>query len=494
MTPTRYGALRDTLLGGALGPTPGQALLRDGDSHYIPVPISERLVQCIWYDQRLRAPELRTTAGEPVAVVFPGWWNLEAGPDFKHATLRIGNAPEQTGAVEIHLRAEDWFHHGHERDPLYDEVILHVVLWESGSRAPARTVSGRVLPQLVLEHLLDAPLERLHDEIDTEGYPHAALEHEGRCAEAWRALPAESVGRLLESAGDERFAAKSRRYQRWIHRAGADQAFYEAWMEALGYKANKSGFRALAQRLPLAEALALARGHAGDAALAAALFGVANLLPTGRAQARDTAGRRQLKRLWNTWWKLRPEFQDRVLAADAWRFHAVRPANHPHRRLGAAAALLRQHPNLLEKIIGALETGGDPARLFVGLRDEYWARHCTLGGAAQPRAQDLIGAGRARELLTNVLLPFALARAGIDGNDKLAAAAWARYAALRPAPGNSLARLAGQRLFGPERSARKLIRTERQQQGLLQVFQDFCLRDKSACRNCLLPELVRQWR
>ena len=125
--------------------------------------------------------------------------------------------------------------------------------------------------------------------------------------------------------------------------------------------------------------------------LAPILFGVANFLPTGAPATRHTAARRYVKRLWNAWWKLRPDFEDRILPADAWRFHGVRPANHPHRRLGAAVALLKKHPKLMEKVVGAVESGGDPAKLFSEIRDEYWSHHFTLGGRTQSRASELIG-------------------------------------------------------------------------------------------------------
>ena len=45
--------------------------------------ISERLVQAIWYDGALRPAGLRAADGAPVRVVYPGRWNLEAGPDFR---------------------------------------------------------------------------------------------------------------------------------------------------------------------------------------------------------------------------------------------------------------------------------------------------------------------------------------------------------------------------------------------------------------------------
>ena len=38
-----------------------------------------------------------------------------------------------------------------------------------------------------------------------------------------------------------------------------------------------------------------------------------------------------------------------------------------------------------------------------------------------------------------------------------------------------------------------LINTARRQQGLTQIFQDFCLNDKSACQQCQFPELAKRW-
>ena len=49
--------------------------------------ITERHVQAIWYDSALRPACLRTVLGGDVSVVDPGVWNLEAGPDFRHAVL-----------------------------------------------------------------------------------------------------------------------------------------------------------------------------------------------------------------------------------------------------------------------------------------------------------------------------------------------------------------------------------------------------------------------
>ena len=486
---TRYGTVRDQLLRESLPSVFAPVVLRDQGSSYVPISISERLVQCIWYDQRLRRDPLQTVDGCTVRVIFQGWWNLEAGPDFRHATVQIGNEPERSGDIEVHLRADDWFQHGHDRDPHYGDVVLHVVLWQAGSTRAPRTAHGIILPQLVIEHQLDAPLEALSDEIDLEAYPHNVTGHGGRCASVLPALvPAPNIGDLLDEAGDERFAGKIRRFTRWIRRAGPEQAFYEGWMEALGYKGNKTGFRRLAQRLPLAELLP----H--RATLAPRLFGTANFLPTDTAPVRDPASPPYAQRLWRTWWKLRPQHMDRVLPASTWRFHGIRPANHPHRRLGAAVALLKKHPALLEKVIGAVESGGDPARFFASVRDDYWSRHFTLGGRTQSRAAELIGENRAQEIVSNVVLPFVAAMAQDRQDDDLYEKARSRYRALRASPSHSLLRLAAGQLFGSPAKARPFLKSCRRQQGLIQIFQDFCINDKSACQQCQFPEMARRWK
>jgi len=366
-------------------------------------------------------------------------------------------------------------------------VILHVVLWEAGSQHIPRTHAGQIIPQVVIQHQLDSPLEQLYDEIDLDAYPHNVGDHHGQCAPVLRALPTDSLSALLDTAGDERFAAKVRRFLRWIHRMGPEQAFYEGWMEALGYKANKVAFRMLAQRLPLSEL------NDRRSQLAPLLFGLANFLPTGAPQARHTAGAQYAKRLWSAWWKLRPDFEDRILPPQSWRFTGVRPANHPHRRLGAAAALLKKHPQFMEKVIGAVESGGDPEKLFSEIRDDYWSYHFTLGSKTQSRSSELIGASRAREIVANVVLPFVAAYAENNGDRKLYETVKEQYARLPAAPSNSVVRLATGQLFEQSSAMRRFIKTTRQQQGLMQIFHDFCVNDKSACRQCQFPDLVRRW-
>ncbi|MBU6399268.1 MAG: DUF2851 family protein, partial [Verrucomicrobia bacterium] len=125
--------------------------LRDGGDSTAP---AERLLQQIWHHQRLRRDHLTTLDGHRVRVLHPGFWNREAGPDFRGAILQLDNGPARSGDVEIDRQTGGWHGHRHHQNPDYDQVILHVV-WEAAARPDLP------LPTLALKPVLDAPIEEL---------------------------------------------------------------------------------------------------------------------------------------------------------------------------------------------------------------------------------------------------------------------------------------------------------------------------------------------
>ena len=156
-------------------------------------------------------------------------------------------------------------------------------------------------------------------------------------------------------------------------------------------------------------------------------------------------------------------------------------------------ALLKRHPDFVEKVIGAIESDGDPAKLFLQARDEYWAHHFTLGGRMQAQPLELIGPTRAAEIITNVVLPFVAAQAADRGDQSLHQRVAARYATAAAEASNGVLRLAATQLFGSAAATKPYLTSARRQEGIMQIFQDFCLHDKSICRACQFPELVHRW-
>jgi len=207
---------------------------------------SERFLQILWNEQRFSG-EMSSTDGKRVEVLVPGTWNVERGPDFRNAVIKL-DGRIRTGDVEVHKTVSDWRSHGHDQDPEYDNVILHVV-WG----APSTAAGGNAGPTcFALAGFLDRPWRTLLEEFRTEIYPYARQVSPGSCALRWAMTDDDRLVRLLRIAGFARLEDKTLRIHRTAIAKGFDQALYEGLFEALGYKANRRQFRALAQELPLA--------------------------------------------------------------------------------------------------------------------------------------------------------------------------------------------------------------------------------------------------
>ena len=86
----------------------------------------EDLLHYIWKFRKTGNSILETTQKEQLLIEEVGRHNLNSGPDFFNSKIRIGDQL-WAGNVEIHVKSSDWYVHGHEKDPAYDSVILHVV-------------------------------------------------------------------------------------------------------------------------------------------------------------------------------------------------------------------------------------------------------------------------------------------------------------------------------------------------------------------------------
>src|SRR6185436_13724516 len=112
--------------------------------------------------QRLLRDQLKTLDGQSVRVLHPGFKNVEAGPDFRGAIVQIGTEPPRAGDVEVDVRSGGWHAHGHDRNPNFQNVILHVIWEGEGSSAENR------FPTLAICRLLDTPLRELNLWLGTE--------------------------------------------------------------------------------------------------------------------------------------------------------------------------------------------------------------------------------------------------------------------------------------------------------------------------------------
>ena len=445
---------------------------------------SERHLQCVWYDPALRPDPMLTDRGEPVRVEHPGRWNLEAGPDFLDAVLCVG--PERRyfrGDVEIHRHAEDWCRHAHDGDPRYRRVIAHVSFYPA-----TRAIDG--LPphavRISLAHSMRQNPRFSFEAIDVAAYPYPARYPPAPCGAAMAGWSIEEKTAFVESAGEARLQRKADRLAEAMARRGEEQALYEEIMAALGYRENRHAFRRIAQQVPLS---ALGEETRGDPTAAMALFlGVSGLMPARLSPRWDEETRAYLRSLWDHWWKGRARWEAAVLPPGSWVLSNLRPANHPVRRLAAAAAWFGGAPSLPARL-AALNLSSpegwirDALALLQQTGMPYWSRRLSFSRAPLEEPVSLVGADRAAAILCNVLVPH-LAAAG-----RLQAPAAVLLNRLPPGQDAGLMRQTAFVLFGADHHPRHL-RTALRRQGLLQVFHDFCLTDRSGCRECPLPGLL----
>jgi hypothetical protein len=453
-------------------------LLREDSS---PAP-SELQVQALWFEQLFQS-SLTTDDGRTVEVIQPGFWNHGGGPDFTRAVVRFAKNGKKDGEVslghvEVHLRPTDWNAHEHHADPAYDETILHVV-WETGggkSFFPA-TSSFRRVPQVVLGPQLIAPWSELATLCSSLHQRPLPAAQPGRCSGELGLLPADVVADILRSAGLFRLRQKA---QRWYWRqklTSPGQALYEALAEALGFHANQIPMRLVAQRLPWAKLRKLEEPNR-----LALLFGLAGFLPNESMARLQSEPRQWLRELWEIWWKARGELDYALLPRSQWKLAGLRPLNRPERRLAALAQIV---PCIPELLLALRSRDGDLfARILLDIRDAFWESHATLTGLPLRAPCRLLGEERVTDIMINVFWPL------VSLEDSAAA-----QKALRSfnAPRNSAARVATQRLLisalSPKQARETLI-----QQGLLQIFRDYCQTDCSDCRACTFPELVKKWK
>ncbi len=415
-----------------------------------------------------------STAGDEIEVVQFGTWNREAGPDFRDAAIRVNGRDPMRGCIEIDLLDRNWEMHGHATNPAFDKTVLHVFVESSEREFFTRTKTNRNVPQV---HIDPAVLP----DAFTANIP---LARPGRCQAPLKGLPEERVCSVLNAAAQFRLRQKAARIRRKIDSRGRDEVLFQELAAALGYKENKLAFTLITQRL----SLKLLREATSD--IESMLFGVAGFLQTADLDVYKRSTREYVRQLWDRWWPHRDELQRLILPGKIWHLSSTRPLNHPQRRLAALASLAREWPRL-HRALG--KSSVDAARhFFQSLDHPFWNFHCTLTSKAAPKKMALIGEARVADILANVLFPFWLAH-DLDPSASLGKNVWAEYAKLPAQLSNRRLETGATRLFGNDPCRKQFLKTVANQQGLLQIYEDFCMRDNSDCAQCPFPEQMRRW-
>ena len=443
--------------------------------------IKENLVSQIWGRQLIKKQVLNTAEGEKVRVLFPGRESKDSGPDFRDAIISIGGRKPSRGDVEVHVRSREWRGHGHHKDPEYNGVVLHVVMWDDGKGASVLQ-NGEKVPVLAMHPYLTRSVEellcRVESPSDAADPCQDVLDRHGRAV----------LDDILKGVGVERFKLKSAEFLQRLEAGEPGEVLYTGIMRGLGYAKNKWPFEELACRVPLRMLMESAAG--GEVLeIQALMLGSAGLLPSQRCNSSMVgdalsccgAEAEDLQRRWSA------HGIKETMKPGAWRFFRVRPENFPTRRIVAASHLVsRYRDGFLPRMVGA--AGGSPVdrvqkdleESFIVCVTGYWANHYDFGIRARG-SPSLVGRGRAREIVVNVVLPFLSA-----WGEKLYLP-WLKERALHlyqnhPRLGeNWISRYMRKKIFGEDKGD---MVSACQQQGLIHIHKAYCV--ERHCCDCPL--------
>ncbi|MFQ5640400.1 MAG: DUF2851 family protein [bacterium] len=456
----------------------------------------EILLQKLWKSQKL-SQELHTTTGQKIEVLFAGRENLDSGPDFKDAVIKIDDQILK-GDIEVHLQESGWYDHGHHQDPRYNQVVLHLISEPTEKDSLITREDGVRVVQLQIESAeLKSTLWKSKREEKSPS--HLSPKIVESCP-----LSQEEPRKILatvEGAGYFRFLQKVEQMREGSSSHSWDHLIYKKICESLGYSKNQKPFRKLADALPYEQVRSEMQWSEAELAKkksAALLYGAAGLLPHQSqiqlpildAEVLDYIA--PLEYLWN---QISHRLKMKPMMAQEWQFFRLRPQNFPTRRIaGVVDLLVRFHregflqgflkivqgeSKSLDKIVGELES------VLIVKEVGFWSHHYQFHDTKRPNRQEptLIGKDRAREIIVNAILPVLYlysqeSREGVLANR--IRELMTRYPKL---PANSITRTMKNQLFRFNKQKSRAIKSAVQQQGLIELFKMYC--KPLRCTECL---------
>lgn len=478
--------------------------------------LTEKHLRAVWYDLRFERRGLKLTDGRKISVIHPGEWNTGEGPDFTGARIKIEDVPV-CGDAELHLRASDWVRHGHHENEKYNQVVLHVVLVNDLKQDHPQTQKGDPIVQLELQDALTQEFGVHLTSLTLEDYPYRSNVLLGQCGKAL-GFPEKQflersafVEQLIKAAGDGRILLKGQKPQ-FINFASGhsalkpleelDTELYKKIMEGLGYVQNKQPMMQLAQRVPysfLKRAVQKLSGEQRIFRFQAILFGAGGLLPD-TAQSLDQETQDFVQLLWSEWDLFRSAIQP--MKKSDWTFHGVRPNNFPTRRLAGLSHFLNQNMDegifktALAIVQGWKRENLKPVDLVWQTKKMlfqsgwgYFGLRASFGSKKFSKACALIGEDRSLAIWVNSFLPLLTAWSREQNERLLEEQLYRVWEQIPVLDKNKISKTMLLRFLGAAGDSFE-VKKEKTQQGLIQIFQDFCDTKPNACIGCPFPRLV----
>ena len=411
----------------------------------------EQLLHYIWkyklYTNRL----FNSSDGDKVEIIDPGRLNVNSGPDFFNAKIKVGNKT-WAGNIEIHKSSSDWIKHKHQSDPAYDSIILHVV---EKIDCEVYTHQGRRIPQVVIQ---------IPDKVASNYSQLLSSNFTIPCTNKLKDIPKIHLNNWLSALLVERLERKTNDIYTLLDKFNNswDETFYVLLARNFGFGLNSDVFERLALSLPYF----YIQKHSDDIfQVEALLFGQAGLLEDDSILDDYYL---QLKREYKF---LQKKYTLKSLDGFLFKSLRVRPQGFPQVRLAQLATVLQQSKRLFSHVLDKEDE--NMIRLFFHINaSEYWQTHYTFGKPSK-KSTKYPGDASINVILINTVAPILFAYGKKNNIEKYCTRALSILEALKPER-NSLVTEFKKHGVSPLNAA--------DTQALIQLRKEYC--DQRKCLYC----------
>jgi len=350
--------------------------------------MKEEFLHYLWKHQLYFTDKLLYAGGSKITVIHPGEYNRDSGPDFFNARILIGGIL-WAGNVEIHVRSSHFVAHGHHEDPLYDNLILHVV--DEIDRIVFNSKGEEITTVRIS---FDPGLYNSYLDLVNNPMTIACQDH---LVEADNIL----VRHWLNSLVVERLRKKSELIMKIFSETGSDwdETFYRLLARYFGFRVNSEPFEMLAAAIPFR----IIRKHADNRfQIEALMFGTAGLLDEGLF--RDAVNDGYYLSLIKEYRVLSAKYSLRPIHGWLWKFSRLRPVNFPTIRISQLSALLSVSGGLFSKILELSDLRLLKDVLEVDASD-YWEDHYVFGKRSR-KSSRRTGGQATLVFLINAVIPM----------------------------------------------------------------------------------------
>jgi len=349
--------------------------------------MKEEFLHYLWKYSLYDPERLFDNEKNKIIVLNPGEYNRDSGPDFFNARISI-EGTVWAGNVEIHSRSSHFDNHGHQNDPAFNNVILHIV-----AENDKRVFNSKGEEILTVEITFDSSLFEKYTFLINNPYIIA-------CQDDIKKLDDIPVRHWLNSVLIERFQRKSGSILKIFYETGNDweETFYRMLARYFGFRVNTEPFEMLATALPFR----IIRKHTDNIyQIEALLFGTAGLLEEGLFK--EALSDEYYRNLLKEYTILSAKYSLKPLHGWIWKFSRLRPSNFPTIRLSQLAAMLSITGGLFSRVLEANDIK-QIKELFEVTASSYWNEHYVFGKKCRDVAKST-GSQATDIFLINAVIP-----------------------------------------------------------------------------------------